>query len=69
VAGILRHSDEEEVVARQMVMTGILAIQAGDNPRIIAQKLSSFLAPGAPEYQKPGQAGDAAADDAERKAA
>jgi chemotaxis protein MotA len=69
VAGILRHADEEEVVARQMVMTGILAIQAGDNPRIIAQKLGSFLAPGSPEYVKPGQAAEAPADDAERRAA
>ena len=37
-----------------MVLTGILAIQAGDNPRIVAQKLASYLPPGSPE---PGKAG------------
>jgi chemotaxis protein MotA len=41
----LRGHDEGEVVARQMAMAGILAIQAGDNPRIVAQKLETFLSP------------------------
>jgi len=41
----LRGHDESEVTARQMAMAGILAIQAGDNPRIVAQKLETFLSP------------------------
>ena len=28
-----------------MVLEGILSIQAGDNPRIVREKLQSFLAP------------------------
>ncbi len=35
-----------------MAMTGILAIQAGDNPRIVAQKLDSF---GVPSARKGGK--------------
>jgi chemotaxis protein MotA len=41
----LRGHDEAEVSDRQMAMAGILAIQAGDNPRIVAQKLETFLSP------------------------
>jgi chemotaxis protein MotA len=33
------------VIERQMAIAGILAIQAGDNPRIVAQKLETFLSP------------------------
>ncbi|MTD45464.1 flagellar motor protein [Conexibacter sp. W3-3-2] len=35
----------EEVESRQLILEGIIAIQAGDNPRIVQQKLLSFLAP------------------------
>lgn len=35
----------EEVHARQLVLEGIIAIQAGDNPRIVQEKLLSFVAP------------------------
>jgi chemotaxis protein MotA len=41
----LRGKDAAEVVERQMAIAGILAIQAGDNPRIVAQKLETFLSP------------------------
>jgi chemotaxis protein MotA len=34
-----------ELVERQMAVAGILAIQAGDNPRIVAQKLETFIDP------------------------
>ncbi len=36
---------EEESIAKEMIMEGISSIQAGDNPRIIEQKLNVFLAP------------------------
>jgi chemotaxis protein MotA len=45
VAVALRGRSAEEVRAREMALTGILAIQAGDNPRIVAQKLDSFIPP------------------------
>jgi chemotaxis protein MotA len=41
----LRGKDAAEVIERQMAIAGILAIQAGDNPRIVAQKLETFLSP------------------------
>lgn len=45
VAVALRGRSAEEVRAREMALTGILAIQAGDNPRIVAQKLDSYIPP------------------------
>jgi chemotaxis protein MotA len=62
VSGFLRATDDREVVVRQMVLTGILAIQAGDNPRIVAQKLASYLPPGSPEPAKPGAAAGSDSD-------
>lgn len=41
----LKKLSGEESAMRTMVLEGILAIQAGDNPRIVAQKLLTFLAP------------------------
>lgn len=42
IANALKLSSAHEVAERRMAITGILAIQAGDNPRIVAQKLDSF---------------------------
>lgn len=39
----LRHAEEKLV--REMMIMGILSIQSGDNPRIVEQKLNSFMAP------------------------
>ena|GEM_PF-19338 len=36
---------EEELMAKRMIMEGIMSIQSGDNPRIVEQKLNVFLAP------------------------
>lgn len=35
----------EEQTTREMILEGILSIQAGDNPRIVREKLQSYLAP------------------------
>ena len=35
----------EEQTVREMILEGILAIQAGDNPRIVREKLQSYLDP------------------------
>ncbi|MDY6244131.1 MAG: motility protein A, partial [Lachnospiraceae bacterium] len=34
-----------EVVNRQITIEGLLSIQAGENPRVIEEKLKSFLSP------------------------
>ncbi len=41
----LKGMSKEEVYVRRMVMEGILSIQAGDNPRVVQEKLESYLSP------------------------
>ena len=41
----LRVKSEEEVQMREMLIEGVLALQAGENPRIVREKLSAFLPP------------------------
>lgn len=42
----LKRCSEEETLERRIVLEGIISIQAGDNPRILEEKLLSFLPPG-----------------------
>ncbi len=48
----------EEVMIKTLMLEGVLAIQSGDNPRVVEQKLKSFLAP---SVRKTEFAGDSAA--------
>jgi len=41
----LKEHSKDEMLVRQLVIQGILSIQSGDNPRIVEQKLNSFIAP------------------------
>lgn len=41
----LKRRSEQEVLVREMMLAGILAIQAGDNPQIVEEKLKSYLSP------------------------
>ncbi len=41
----LKSRSAEEVLVREIIVEGILAVQAGDNPRIVEDKLKAFLAP------------------------
>ncbi len=41
----LSYLSHEEVLSRQIIIRGVLAIQAGDNPHIVRQKLEMFLPP------------------------
>jgi chemotaxis protein MotA len=45
ISGKLKAKDEEEARNRYMMLDGILSIQAGENPRIVRDKLSAFLPP------------------------
>jgi chemotaxis protein MotA len=45
MAGKLKTRSKEEVLLKEMVMNGILSISKGENPRIIEEKLNSFLPP------------------------
>jgi chemotaxis protein MotA len=41
----LKQLTEAETSSRQMIIEGLLAVQAGDNPRMVAEKLLAFLPP------------------------
>ena len=41
----LKRRSEEEVLIKELMIEGILSIQSGDNPRIVEQKLTSFISP------------------------
>jgi chemotaxis protein MotA len=45
IANKLKRSSSEEVAYKELVLEGILSIQAGSNPRTVADKLKSFLPP------------------------
>ncbi|NLG69786.1 MAG: motility protein A [Firmicutes bacterium] len=45
IAGKLRVKNEQETMVRQIMIEGVLSIQAGENPRIVEEKLRSFLPP------------------------
>lgn len=45
LAGKLLIRAKEESALKEMILTGVLAISNGDNPRIVEQKLNSFLEP------------------------
>jgi chemotaxis protein MotA len=62
-ANKLKAMSAEETELRAMTLEGILSIQAGDNPRVVADKLLSFI----PPAERNGDG--AAADEAEGLAA
>ena len=45
MAGKLKHRSKEEVNIMEMQLEGIVSIARGENPRIILEKLSSYLPP------------------------
>lgn len=45
MAGKLKVRSEEEILLKEVAIEGVMSIQAGDNPRILEQKLLAFLAP------------------------
>ena len=57
VGARLKALSAEEMHFRQMTLEGILAIQAGDNPRVVAEKLLAYV----PPAQRPVEPDQAAA--------
>ncbi|MDR3578300.1 MAG: motility protein A [Anaerolineaceae bacterium] len=47
LSGKLKSKSEEEAHIRYMQLEGIISIQAGENPRIVREKLNAFLPPAA----------------------
>ena len=45
IAGKLKNRSNDEVMMKELMAEGIIAIAKGDNPRIIEQKLNAYLPP------------------------
>lgn len=58
IGGKLKNLSKKELILREMMIEGVLALQAGYNPIIIRERLNAFIKPG----QSKNQAGE---DDAE----
>jgi chemotaxis protein MotA len=65
MANRLKELSEEEMHFREMTLEGILAIQAGDNPRVIAEKLMAYV----PPSERPSEEEQAARAAAQKQAA
>ncbi|HUO69139.1 MAG TPA: flagellar motor protein [Solirubrobacteraceae bacterium] len=61
VANRLKAMSAEEIELRSLTVEGILSVQAGDNPRIVAEKLISFVPPEEREIEEETAAPAAAA--------
>ena len=55
----LKQKSIAEVQAREVAIEGVLSVQAGENPRIVREKLESFLAPKQRGKASPSAGGDA----------
>jgi chemotaxis protein MotA len=56
VANRLKALSQEEVELRTLTLEGILGIQAGENPRILAEKLESYVPPAERGAEEPARA-------------
>lgn len=60
IANNLRTRDEEECLCRQVIVEGVMAIQSGENPKFIREKLEGYLeqnATGGGSEKKKGRGG------------
>lgn len=64
ISARLKQLSQEEMHFREMTLEGILSIQAGDNPRVVAEKLTAYVPPAQrkdPEAEEAGGKSAAAA--------
>ena len=45
IAQKLKYSNDVEIMIKEVMIEGLLSIQAGENPRVIEEKLKSFISP------------------------
>lgn len=45
ISGKLKIRSRQELLAKQMILEGVISIQSGDNHRVVEQKLKAFLSP------------------------
>ena len=58
VSNKLKVNNELEVIMREVTIEGLLSIQAGENPRVIEEKLKSFLSPSVREGMEQSAGGE-----------
>ena len=63
IAANLTARDEEEILCRQIIMEGIMAIQSGENPKFLRERLLTFMN----EKQREGGEAAEGADDGGKK--
>ncbi len=47
----LKHRSSEELLCKTIILSGVLAIQRGDHPRLVEQKLRAYLPDGGEDYE------------------
>ena len=52
IATKLKTKNSDEIMIKELMVEGLLSIQAGENPRVIEEKLKSFLSPARREAMK-----------------
>lgn len=57
IASKLKVNNDIEMMMKEITVEGILSIQAGENPRVIEEKLKSFLAPSVRNADAEGEGG------------
>jgi chemotaxis protein MotA len=62
IAGRLKAISSEETELRMMTIEGILSIQAGDNPRLVSEKLMSYVPPAERDSEESQPLASVAAD-------
>lgn len=55
IANKLKLKSREETLEKEIIVEGLLSIQAGENPRIIEEKLKAFLPPSLRKESKEGE--------------
>ncbi len=58
IASKLKSNNASEIAMKEVVVEGLLSIQAGENPRVIEEKLKSFLSPDKRENMTSNQGGE-----------
>ena len=58
VASKLKANDAAEISLKEIIVEGLLSIQAGENPRVIEEKLKSFLSPDKASAMSANQGGE-----------
>ena len=62
ISNKLKVYSAEEILMKEVLIEGMLSIQAGENPRIIEEKLKSFLSPAVRDAMGTGEGGSQAGE-------